>query len=131
VPGSSREVAMKKPVGLYGPTPIQYIVCYAVWLCLSVATIFLALQVWTNLIRQPLPFSGLDFRVVSTIYQASLLVMGFLVLILILVQEHALRTGLAKNRFWPRVAKFAIAEAVVLGLSYVANFLILRAILPG
>jgi len=122
---------MKKPVGLYGPTLVQYIVCYAVWLCLSVATIFVALQVWTNLIRQPLPFSGLDFRVVSTIYQASLLIMGFVVLILILVQEHALRTGLSKNRFWPRVIKFAIADAVALGLSYVANYVIIRLILPA
>ncbi|MCL5994941.1 MAG: hypothetical protein M1546_02660 [Chloroflexi bacterium] len=122
---------MKNTTGIARPSPLQNIMCYAVWFCLAIATIGLALQVRVNLIQQPLPFSGIDFRVVRLISVVSAIVIGFVALIAIIYLEHFLHTGLKKNRFWPRVMRVVIIEAVVLGLSYAANFLILRALLAG
>jgi hypothetical protein len=102
--------------------------CYAVWLGLVVATIWVALQVRANL-TQPLPFTGLDFRVIRVISIVSAIIVGFIALVSIIVLEHLLRTGLTKNRFWPRVVRIVIIEVVVLALSYALNFLVLRVLL--
>lgn len=122
---------VKKNNPMYQPGVLQYIVCYAVWVCLAIATIWLALQVKFNLIDQPLPFSGLDFRVVRVITDVGTILMGFITLVVIILMEHFLRTALVKNRFWSRVIRFVIIEAIVLGLSYAGNILLLKAFLNG
>jgi hypothetical protein len=122
---------VKKNTQLYQPGVLQYIVCYAVWICLAVAAIWLAVQVKFNLLDQPLPFSGLDYRVVRVITDASTIIMGFITLVIIILMEHFLRLALTKSRFWPVAIRIVIIEAIVLALSYAGNLLLLKAFLKG
>ncbi|MCL5995971.1 MAG: hypothetical protein M1546_07935 [Chloroflexi bacterium] len=122
---------MKNTTGIIHPSPLQYVMCYAVWFCLAIASIWLALQVRVYLIQQPLPFSGIDFRVVRLITIVSTILIGFVVLIAIIFLEHYLRTGLVKNRFWPRVIRVVVIQAIVLVVSYAANLLMMKVLLAG
>ena len=116
---------MKNTAGIFQPTPMQYVLCYAIWIVLSVVTIWLGQQVRVNLIQHPMPFSGINYWTVGAMNQVSFLVSGLLTLIGILVMEHYLRRGIEKGKFWPRVLRVVIILAVVLGVSYLANRIML------
>ena len=118
---------MKNPAGIIQPSPMQYVLCYAIWIVLSVGTIWLGQQVRVNLIQYPLPFSGINYWVVGAINQASFFISGLITLVAILVMEHYMRRGVEKGKFWPRVLRIVIILAVVLGLSYAANWIMLTA----
>jgi hypothetical protein len=110
------------------PSLIQYVICYVVWVILAVATVWIGLQIRVNLIQMPLPFSGLDSRVVRVIEDATLIITGFILLVTMILLEHGLRTGLTNGRFWRRVASSIIALAILLGVSYGANILLMKAL---
>ena len=118
------------PPGLNQPSFVQYIVCYVVWFCLAVMTIWLLLQVQTNLMI-PLRLSGMDYRQVTVINDVTLILMGFAALIVIILLEHLLRTSLRTRRFWTRVARTIVIEAIVLGISYAVIYLLPKVLLRG
>jgi hypothetical protein len=103
---------------LYQPSILQYIACYIIWIILAVGTIFLILQVRSNLMT-PVVMLPIDPRTVIVINDVSTIIFGFIALVSIIIMEYILRTGLVKRNFWPRVARVIIILAVVLGLSYV------------
>ncbi len=102
---------------LYQPSIMQYVVCYAIWLCMAVATIFLAMQVRANLLT-PVFLLPIDPRTLIVVNDATIFTFGIVALISILVMEYLLRTGLTRHNFWPRVARLIVILAIVLGLSY-------------
>ena len=57
--------------------------------------IWLLVQGQINLIM-PFRLSGIDYRMVSVINNTSWIILGFIALVLIIVLEHYLRTGLEK-----------------------------------
>jgi hypothetical protein len=103
--------------------------CYVVYLVLAGLTVWFSLQVRTNLISMPLAFTGLESPMVRLLDNVSLIVMGFIVLLIIISMEHLLRTRLKKNKFWPLVARIIAIEAIVIAFSYVANFMLMKIIL--
>ncbi len=116
----------------YGPKPpsaLQYILCYVIYLALAGATVWFSLQVRVNVIAMPLAFTGLDYRLVHLLDNVSLLLTGLVVLLIIIVMEHLMRTRLQKNKFWPIVARIVAAEAIVIAFSYVANFVLMKMVL--
>lgn len=112
---------MKKDSDLSHPGVLQYIVCYVVWMCLSAMTLWLLLQVRTNLV-QPLIFFGLDPRAFIIIDRFSLIVMALIVVAAVFLIENALRISLLKNSFWLRVVRILTLEAIVLVASYILQF---------
>ena len=110
-----------KPPYLSQPSLLEYVICYAVWLVLSAMIIWLMVQLRLNLLDISLVLN-LGPWVQLLIDRWSFLVLGLLALGAIVVLEHALRTGLAKKRFWPRAAYAFFAVAIALGFSYAFLF---------
>lgn len=122
-------LSMENKYGFKTPSVLEYIMCYMVYLVLAGLTVWFSLQVRTNLISMPLAFAGLDNRMVRLLDNVSLIVVGFIVLMVIILMEHLLRTRLKRNKFWPLVARIVAIEAIVIAFSYVANFMLMKFIL--
>ena len=116
------------PVSLKRPSIWQYALCYIVWFAVVGSMIWLLVQGQYNLIT-PIRLSGIDYRVVSVINNTSWILIGLTTLILIVVLEYILRTGLEKGRFWSRVARSIIVEAIVLAVVYIGAPLLLKVLL--
>ncbi len=116
------------PVSLKRPSIWQYALCYIVWFAVVGSMIWLLVQGQYNLIT-PIRLSGIDYRVVSVINNTSWILIGLTTLILIVVLEYVLRTGLEKGRFWSHVARSIIVEAIVLAVVYIGAPLLLKVLL--
>lgn len=116
------------PASLKRPNIWRYALCYIIWFALAGSMIWLLVQGQINLIM-PFRLSGIDYRMVSVINNTSWIILGFIALVLIIVLEHYLRTGLEKGRFWSRVARSIIVEAIVLAVVYIGAPLLLKVLL--
>lgn len=117
------------PSGVYHPELWKYVAFYVIWLALAVASVFVLLEVRTNLISwvalmAPHPSTALVIR------QASLFIVGFVILVVMILTEHSLRVGLKKQKFIARLAQVIIILAIALGASYAFSFA-MRMIIPN
>ncbi len=115
---------------LYQPPLVQYVICYAVWVCLAIGSVYLVLQVRAN-IMTPIFLMRIDPRTLILINDATVFVFGILALIYILVMEYVLRTGVMRKNFWPRVARLVVILAVILGLSYAVQIISMALMTKG
>ena len=94
-----------------------YLACYALWIA------FAALGVWLIFALRPVMF-GLTIWLrlnpwqVRALDNFSVVTMGLIWLVGILLLEHYLRQGVAKDRLWARAARVFVFLAVALGLCY-------------
>ena len=115
-------------LGIYRPNPLYYIAFYAVWLALAVGSLFLIWEIRNNLISWVTLLAPHQFTW-NLIKNATLAIMGIVILVTMIVSEHTLRMGLMKQRFMARLAQIVIILAVALGLSYLIKYG-MQAIIP-
>lgn len=94
-----------------------YLACYAIWLALS------ALGVWLIFVMQRV-LVALAFRLrldgwqVHALDNFGVVTLGLIWLVGILLLEHSLREGVAKDRLWGRAARGLVIVAAALALGY-------------
>jgi hypothetical protein len=115
-------------IGVHQPSLVQYVLCYVIWIIVAVSTIWLLIQAQFNMMM-PLRLSGIDYRMISVINDASLILMGIIALAVIIILEYYLRIGVEKGKFWPRVARAITTEAILLAIVYIAAPVLLKVLL--
>ena len=102
--------------GLYRPRALHYLVCYAIWIALSLFAFWVGWQFRNNLmdllaVIRPHPF------VIAAVDKFGLVVLAILAIGFVIAVEHYFRTGLEKRKFWPRAIKIAVIEGVAFVIS--------------
>jgi hypothetical protein len=106
----------------------EYILCYIFWILLAGSTIWLLIDAQSNLML-PVRLNVENPSVVTIINYTSLVLIGFTALFFIILLEHYLRIGVDKGKFWPRLARAIILEAIIVAIAYIAAPLLVRVLL--
>jgi hypothetical protein len=96
---------------------LLYLASYLLWAGLSVLAMFLLFQLRINLLDF-LFLLGASPEVATIIHQLTMLMLGILAIGFIVVLEHYLSKGVAKNELWRRAGGILFILLVMLGLSY-------------
>ena len=115
-------------VGTQKHRALEYVLCYVIWIIVAGATIWLLIQAQINMML-PIRLSGAIPAMVTFINDGSLILIGIVALVVIILQEHYLRVGVEKARFWPRVARAITLEAILLAVVYIGAPILLKVLL--
>ena len=102
--------------GLHRPSALQFVLCYAIWIALSLFAFWVGWQFRTNLMDLLYVLRAHPF-VVSAVDKFGLVILAIFALGYIIGLEHYFRVGLEKGKFWPRALKVAVIELVALVIS--------------
>ena len=100
-----------------------YLACYALWLALTVLGGWLLFETREAVFDLTL-WLRLNPWQVRAVDQFYFVIAGLVWLIGMLLLEHYLRQGVAKNRLWGRAARVFVFEAVALGIAYGVQLLL-------
>jgi hypothetical protein len=100
-----------------------YLACYAFWIALSAAGVWLMLELRSTLILLAI-WLRLNPWAPRAIDQFGTVILGLLLLMGIILLEHYLRRGLEKQQLLRRAARVGLFVAVALGLSYALRLLL-------
>ena len=94
-----------------------YLAAYALWIGFSALGVWLIFAVRSVLVGLAFVFRLNPWQVLA-VDNFGVVTLGLVWLVGILVLEHYLRQGVAKNRLWGRAMRVFVALAVLLGLAY-------------
>jgi len=100
-----------------------YLAAYALWIGFSALGVWLIFAVRSVLVDLAFVFR-FDPWQVRAVDNFGVVTLGVIWLIGILLLEHYLRQGVAKNRLWGRVVRVFVALAALLGLAYGTQLLL-------
>lgn len=106
----------------YRPSAWLYVACYAIWFALCAATFWLIVQLRANLLDLAY-LTGNAREMVGLIDRFGIILLGILFIVIILVMEHKLRTGIEKGLLWRRALTYAGVLLVVIVISHVLQFI--------
>lgn len=102
---------------------LRYLACYGLWIGLSALGIWAMLYLRTDIILLVMVLNPGPW-ILYAVNIWSILLLGLLWLGGVVLLEHYLRKGLQKNRFWRRVMRVFLLEAIIFGLAYGLRFLL-------
>ena len=100
-----------------------YLAAYALWIGFSAVGVWLIFAVRSVLVDLAFVFRFNPWQV-RAVDNFGVVTLGLVWLVGILLLEHYLRQGVAKNRLWGRARRVFVSEAVALGLCYGVQALI-------
>lgn len=101
------------------PNPLLYVACYVIWFALCALMFVLLVNLRSNLLDLAYLTGGRQ-EMVGLVDRLGIILLGMLFIVVILVMEYKLRTGVEKGLLWKR----AIAGAAILvGAIVISNAL--------
>lgn len=114
--------------GMQKHRALEYILCYVIWILMAGTSIWLLIDAQSNMMLF-VRMSASNPAMVTVINDTSLIVLGFAALAFIILLEHYLRIGVEKGKFWPRLARAIMLEAIILAVAYIGAPILLRVLL--
>jgi len=105
------------------------ITCYAAWITFSAVALWALLQVRETLVALAI-LTGVAAKLVLVLDRWSVVPLGMAWIIIIVVMENYLSTGLRAGRSRERIRRVAVTEVGILGVLYVLQWLLLAAAAP-
>lgn len=103
------------------PNPLLYVACYAIWFALCAATFWLIVNLRANMLDLAYLTGGRQ-EMVGLVDRFGIILLGVLFIIVILVMEHKLRTGIEKGLLWKRAITATAILVGVIVVSYILQF---------
>lgn len=96
-----------------------YVACYVIWFALCAATFVLIVNLRSNLLDLAYLTGGRQ-EMVGLVDRLGIILLGVLFIVVILVIEHKLRTGIEKGLLWKRAL---VGTAILVGAIVISNAL--------
>jgi hypothetical protein len=101
------------------PNPLLYVACYVIWFALCAATFVLIVNLRSNML-DVVSLTGGRQEMAGLVDRFGIILLGVLFIVVILVMEHKLRTGIEKGLLWKRAL---IGTAILVGTILISNAL--------
>lgn len=101
------------------PNPLLYVACYAIWFALCAAMFVLIVNLRSNLLDL-VNLTGGRQEMAGLVDRFGIILLGVLFIVVILVMEHKLRTGVEKGLLWKRAI---VGAAILVGAIVISNAL--------
>lgn len=108
-------------MNIYRPSAWLYVACYAIWFVLCAATFWLIVNLRSNLLDFAY-LTGGRAEMVGLVDRLGIILLGILFIVIILVTEYKLRTGIEKGLLWKRAIKAVVILIGAIAISYVLQF---------
>lgn len=105
------------------PSVLLNVISYLLWLVLSAAIVWLALQV-RGLLVAGMMWLRLNPWAVRAFDRWGIFLLGMVALVAIFWLEGYLRSGVEQGRFWPRAGRFVLVFGVAAALALAGDWLI-------
>ncbi len=103
------------------PNPVLYVACYVIWFALCAVTFWLIVNLRTNLLDLAYLTGGRQ-EMMGLVDRFGIILLGILFIVIILVMEHKLRTGVENGLLWKRAIVAAAILVSVIVVSYILQF---------
>lgn len=103
------------------PNPVLYVACYVIWFALCAVTFWLIVNLRTNLLDLVYLTGGRQ-EIMGLVDRFGIILLGILFIVIILVMEHKLRTGVENGLLWKRAIVAAAILVSVIVVSYILQF---------
>ncbi len=98
-----------------------YVACYVIWFALCAVTFWLIVNLRANLLDLVYLTGGRQ-EILGLVDRFGIMLLGVLFIVIILVTEHKLRTGVEKGLLWKRALVAAAILVGVIVVSYILQF---------
>lgn len=101
------------------PNPLHYVACYVIWFALCALMFVLIVNLRSNMLDL-VSLTGGGREMAGLVDRFGIILLGVLFIVVILVMEHKLRTGIEKGLLWKRAI---IGAAILVGAIVISNAL--------
>ena len=112
------------------PSAWLYVACYAIWFALCAAMFWLIVNLRSNMLDL-VALTGGKSEMVGLVDRFGTILLGILFIVVILVLEHNLRTGIEKGLLWKRAIRATAILLIAIAISYVLQFVAAQLMLRG
>jgi hypothetical protein len=103
------------------PNPLLYAACYAIWLGLCAALLWLLIQLRTNILDFLYLF-GATPAMVRFVDSLAVIPLALIIVGAGIWLEHALRDGVSDGKLWVRAGKAALVIGAAIAISALLHF---------
>ena len=103
------------------PNPLLYVACYAIWLGLCAALLWLLIQLRTNILDFLYLFDASP-AMVRFVDSLAVIPLALIIVGVGIWLEHALRDGVSDGKLWVRAGKAALVIGAAIAISALLHF---------